>query len=71
VASTKRRLTTLLTKQQCNADDDRNGTYQRPERKNDIEHYAEGENSHKPRESVTHPETALHDSVIDFASHGS
>jgi hypothetical protein len=61
VASATRRLTALLAKQHCNNGDDPNGTDESPERQNDTEHGADGENSHKPRESVTHPETALHD----------
>jgi hypothetical protein len=71
VASATRRLTALPAKQHCNADDDPNGTYEGPERQNEIEHCADGENSNKPRESVTHPQTALHDPVIDRTSRGS
>jgi len=71
VASAMRRLTSLLAKQQCNAGDDRNGTDEGPERQKEIEHCADGQNSNKPRESVAHPETALHDAVIDFASRSS
>jgi hypothetical protein len=70
IASTTRRLSASRTNHQWNADGHRNRTCEHPQRQNEVQHRTDCKNSDEPRKSVTHPETPLHDAVIDRPSRG-
>jgi len=64
-ASATGRVPAAATKQKRNADDHHHRADKSPERQDEIQDHADGNDCNEPRKSVTPGETAIHDSAID------